>query len=74
MAQEQMFMLKYLDGKSSLKVTTNLISIVQMILTEDSNENRQLLRAATQIYKWMTEVQKWKYGMSFSISLRLRKN
>ena len=51
MAQEQMFMLKYLDGKSSLKVTTNLISIVQMILTEDSNENRQLSKATTQIYK-----------------------
>ena len=60
MAQEQMVMLKDLDGKSSLKVTTNLISIVQMILTEDSNENRQLPKATTQIYKWMTEVQKVK--------------
>ena len=74
MAQEQMVMLKDLDRKSSLKVTTNLISIVQMILTEDSNENRQLSKATTQIYKWMTEVQKWKYRMQFSISLRLRKN
>ena len=51
MAQEQMVMLKDLDGKSSLKVTTNLISIVQMILTEDSNENRKLSKATTHIYK-----------------------